>query len=86
MGEHASIMRELLNLVAVAQYSLMVNDVRMILINYTHAKIMGFVLSNLLMAKEHLSATVQDLLMDQIVTCCFAVWIEYLVIIMVHAN
>ena len=53
MGEHASIMKELLNLVALAHYSLMVNAVRMIFVNFIHAKITGFALSILLMVKKH---------------------------------
>ena len=45
MGEHASIMKELLNLVALVHNSLMVNAVKMILVNYIHASIMGIVMS-----------------------------------------
>ena len=84
MGEHASIMKELLNLVALAHDSLMVNAVRMILVNYIHASIMGIVISIPLTAQKSQYATVQKILGGKIVTCCFAVWID-LVIIVVHA-
>ena len=90
MGEHASTMKELLSLVVLAQNSLLVNAVRMIFVNFFHAKIMGIVLSILLMAKKHQRATVQKILMGQIVTCCFVVKVQsllerYLVIIVAHA-
>ena len=85
MGEHASTMKEMLSLVVLAQNSLLVNAVRMIFVNFIHAKIMGLVLSILLMATKHQLATVQKILMDQIVICCLAVRIEFLVIIVVHA-
>ena len=87
MGEHASTMKELLSLVVLAQNSLLVNAVKMILVNFIHAKIMGLVSSSLLMAKKPKLATVQKILMDQIVISCFAVGMTtYLVIIAVHAN
>ena len=84
MGEHALTTREPPSLVALAHSSLLVNAVRMIFVNFTHAKIMGLVLSILLMATKQQHATVQKILMDQIVTCCFAVLIEHLVIIVVN--
>ena len=37
MGEHASTMKEMLNLVALAHNSLLVNAVKMIRVNYIHA-------------------------------------------------
>ena len=86
MGEHALTMKEVRSLVAHAQNNLLVNDVKMIFVNFIHVNIMGFALSILLMAKEHQSATVQKILMDQIVTCCFAVGINYLVIIVVRVH
>ena len=86
MEEHAQTMREMLSLVALAHNNLLANAVNMILVNYFHAKIMGFVLSILITAKKHQLATVQKILMDQIVTCCFAVGINYLVIIVVRVH
>ena len=86
MGEHALTTREPPSLVALAHSSLLVNAVRMIFVNFTHAKIMGLVLSILLMATKQQHATVQKILMDQIVTCCFAVLRKYLVIIVVYAQ
>ena len=86
MGENALTMKKLLSSVAHAHNSLLVNVVKMIFVNFIHAKIMGLVLWILLMAKQHQLATVQKILMDQIVTCYFAVEIECLVIILVHAN
>ena len=37
MGEHAPTMKEMLNLVALAHNSLLVNAVKMIRVNYIHA-------------------------------------------------
>ena len=86
MGEHAPTLKELLNLVALAHSSLLVNAVKMIFVNFIHVKIMGLVLLILLMAKKHQHATVLKILLDQIVTCCFAVPMMYLVIMVVHAK
>ena len=86
MGEHALTMREPPSLVVHAHKSLLVNAVKMIFVNFIHAKIMAFVISTLLMATKQQHATVQKILMDQIVTCCFAVLIEHLVIIVVHVH
>ena len=86
MGEHAPTMKELLSLVALVHNSSLVNAVRMIFVNFIHAKIMGLVLSILLMAKKHQRAIVHAIQLDQIVTCCIAVWIKYLVIIVVRVH
>ena len=79
-------MKEVRSLVAHAQNNLLVNDVKMIFVNFIHVKIMGLVLLILLMAKKHQHATVLKILLDQIVTCCFAVPMMYLVIMVVHAK
>ena len=73
MGENALTMKKLLSSVAHAHNSLLVNAVKMIFVNFIHAKIMGLVLSILLMAKKHQCATVHEILLGQIVTCCFAI-------------
>ena len=84
MGEHAPTMREPPSLVVHAHKSLLVNAVKMIFVNFIHAKIMELVLSILLMVTKQQHATVQKILMDQIATCCFAVLIIYLVIMVVY--
>ena len=79
MGEHALTVREPPSLVVHAHKSLLVSAVKMIFVNFIHAKIMAFVFSILLMATKQHHATVRTILMDQIGGKSKIQWIFFLI-------
>ena len=59
MKESALTMKEAASSVALAHHNILVNDVKMIDVNFIHAKIMGLVLSILLTALKQQLVTVR---------------------------
>ena len=72
MEECALMMREPASSLVPAHHNILVNDVKMIGVNFIHAKIMELVLSHSLTTFQHQNVNVPEIMVDQLVTSTYA--------------